>query len=855
MIQVLAFYAAAAKTLCLVFRFVMAALGGVAQPADGRPLDHAHETNMSVSAFWQHSLRIARASAASGDWAAALDAALAGLEFVAAQSSKPKRPSEAAATDITAWFQRFAAGGADVDKVLAFADRLVCAGGGVWAPGVLSSLGQLLQTRGRPVAALRYFDLAAGWEGKDARGSSRQLVLEAKILAASLRTTVPSWHFEMLNDRGRNEAFNLGIQRAVAALRGTSTSILAADCGAGTGLLSLFALRAGAEQVCAIERNLLMVDVGQRVCQAALGEHPGQVQWIAGDVCEILNGATSAARGRPVQLILAEIVDSGLLGEGIARTVPAMSRALCAQSAKIVPSAARVHVALAEAPALARRGRLSKVGQTELALPPAWKLFADEPYTTATVSDGFRFLTDSVPVMNLDFQEFVGSDWRRQEEVTPLLTTAAGNVDGIVMWFDLVLFSGDGTGADTVELKGGLARPGSAWDAVFFFLPEGVQVGLGEALELHVATALDRLEFLLCPDGGGNGVTTQLAEASASEVLWEQLRYLSQPTPSPCSKDLDMINNQSLLDLSQNELVALDTTRVLARVTALEDTVRRCDSALHLLELSAGFSLVGLAALRRLRSAGGAHHLSILTGGRKAASLLGAVANAWGLDNFVEVLTGDPWEVLKGSDAVVLCLSDCFDADCGLLRPGALLDAATVSAILPVHAAVPSAVRIHLRPWDCGGQLQRRAAIVSGQAAGVDVSAANHLSAGVATGLDTRWLQEVGRPLAPVVSSEWLQIGGAEPEGGSTLFGGSTVLETMALDEGDVEAVVFEFEASDVGAEPGSWLQSSRVAAALCCSDVGSRQRVTPGDGISVALHLGAMLPLGRPLLSGVTVC
>ena len=60
----------------------------------------------------------------------------------------------------------------------------------------------------------------------------------------SLLAPVPRWHFDMVLDEQRNEAYDAAIQRAVRRKRdGGCSELLALDMGAGSGLLSMMAAR------------------------------------------------------------------------------------------------------------------------------------------------------------------------------------------------------------------------------------------------------------------------------------------------------------------------------------------------------------------------------------------------------------------------------------------------------------------------------------------------------------------------------------------------------------------------------------------------------------------------------------
>ena len=237
------------------------------------------------------------------------------------------------AVDVSVWFRQLAAEGSSTEQLLALAADVVRAAGGALAPEVMCVLGQLLQGRGRHTSALKYFDLAASWN-KSCERQQASAASEARALAQALRARVPVWHFEMLNDRARNECFDAAIRQAVAACQGENIQRTAdadadamnkrytrvADLGAGTGLLSLMALRAGADSVLAIERNSLVVEVGKTVCSADVetANGPPPLRWFERDLNLLRTGEGSVSGdvdtddydsvGAPIQLLLAELM-------------------------------------------------------------------------------------------------------------------------------------------------------------------------------------------------------------------------------------------------------------------------------------------------------------------------------------------------------------------------------------------------------------------------------------------------------------------------------------------------------------------------------------------------------------------
>ncbi|KAG2432543.1 hypothetical protein HXX76_008888 [Chlamydomonas incerta] len=91
------------------------------------------------------------------------------------------------------------------------------------------------------------------------------------------------YHMSMLNDRMRTRSYAAGIRAAVAEAQaqraGGAEPLVVLDVGAGTGLLSMMAARAGAEMVVGCERELaLAVAAGALVAENELGDRVRIVQ-------------------------------------------------------------------------------------------------------------------------------------------------------------------------------------------------------------------------------------------------------------------------------------------------------------------------------------------------------------------------------------------------------------------------------------------------------------------------------------------------------------------------------------------------------------------------------------------------
>lgn len=112
-----------------------------------------------------------------------------------------------------------------------------------------------------------------------------------------------SFHHHLLRDEVRLD----GYARAIAALVREGDAV--ADLGAGSGILSWLAARAGARRVHAIEMNTNSYAALLRAVQR---------NGVAGRVVPVLGDATQWRPSEPVDVVICELMETGLLHESIA---------------------------------------------------------------------------------------------------------------------------------------------------------------------------------------------------------------------------------------------------------------------------------------------------------------------------------------------------------------------------------------------------------------------------------------------------------------------------------------------------------------------------------------------------------
>lgn len=135
----------------------------------------------------------------------------------------------------------------------------------------------------------------------------------------------------------------------------------------GTGLLSIFAAQAGAAAVYCCEMGIDLASMAE-LCTQRNGVNEIVHVIKKHSACLTVGPGPGHDIPRRVDVIVTELVDSGLLGEHIVATLGDARKRLLEPGGTIIPHCATVTAVLVESPQLARRQRLCP---SELSPPPA----------------------------------------------------------------------------------------------------------------------------------------------------------------------------------------------------------------------------------------------------------------------------------------------------------------------------------------------------------------------------------------------------------------------------------------------------------------------------------------------------
>lgn len=268
---------------------------------------------------------------------------------------------------------------------------------------------------------------------------------------------VERWHFIMLNDTKRNRTYQKAIQKAVHS--GCATVL---DIGTGTGILSMFAKKAGAPHVYACELSKTMYEVACDVVTANnLAEDIKLLHMKSFDI-EIPKHIPER-----VSLVVTETVDAGLFGEGIVESLIHAWKHLLLQPkvkgqdaamegfGQVIPAGAVIFGMAVQCKEIRRHHRIGMKniagvqleGTVEFQSPVKAHRSGDEsiePYVTEKMSrvpGGYAPLTEPFQVMTIDFnnlQELENLSTRKPSSITaPIIRE--GELDAFVAWFVLQL--------------------------------------------------------------------------------------------------------------------------------------------------------------------------------------------------------------------------------------------------------------------------------------------------------------------------------------------------------------------------------------------------------------------------------
>ena len=312
-----------------------------------------------------------------------------------------------------------------------------------------------------------------------------------------------AYHFSMIADEGRNGVFDRALTRAIARFvrshDGRRPRVL--DIGSGSGLLAMMAARAGALEVHSLEMVPALAQAARHIV-AANGY--SKAVTIHSVMSTDLDPATVGGR---FDLLVCEIVDDQLLGEGVLSTVHDARRRLLKPGAILIPNLAEIYALPVSLRIGERAGfHLEDINllATDMALSP--RAHTGCKLQRRPISDGATVLGPPVRLFDFDFAAGdVAAYLRgRSRSDLSLRIETSGTLTAVLLFFHLHCGGGgegeggggggdDSDGSCTFSTGPHDNKSLTAWDQSLRVLPIELAVTAGESLHL---TAEHNHEFV-----------------------------------------------------------------------------------------------------------------------------------------------------------------------------------------------------------------------------------------------------------------------------------------------------------------------------------------------------------------------
>lgn len=294
---------------------------------------------------------------------------------------------------------------------------------------------------------------------------------EAGVIAAEILSDgVYSWHFLIPRDRGRNDAYEQALLRAIRP----GCRVL--EIGTGTGLLAMMAARAGA--------TVVTCEADPAIAAAACDVIAAN--GYADKITVVNKHSTELDPERDVgglaDILVSEIVSNDLLSEGVLPAHEDAVARLLAPDAVVIPPRGTIRIGLAR-DLRDRAPRLYEASGFDLR---AFNRLAAPNESVRVGMDQVALCSDATDLFSFDFAT---ADPRKPERRELALTSQGGRVDGVVQWIALEM---DAVGRYENKPESGAV---SCWGALLWRFPSPIETAPGDRITVGGAHERDRVRM------------------------------------------------------------------------------------------------------------------------------------------------------------------------------------------------------------------------------------------------------------------------------------------------------------------------------------------------------------------------
>lgn len=242
-------------------------------------------------------------------------------------------------------------------------------------------------------------------------------------LSGLYRQWIPRWHFSMLNDQQRINAFAKAISHA--DLRNK----VVLEIGSGSGILSMLAAKEGAKHVYACEAILPIAEKARQIIQKNKLDHKITI-------IPKLSSNLKVGVDMPemADVLISETIDCGFVGEGFLRSLEQAKDYFLKQDAILIPKKFCLKARLIHSIEIANLNQVSQVSGFDVS---DFNEFSTKGYFPVRLRTwDHQFLSETFILAEIDLN-FYSFNLIRQK--VDFLAQHTGKAHGFIIWFETEL--------------------------------------------------------------------------------------------------------------------------------------------------------------------------------------------------------------------------------------------------------------------------------------------------------------------------------------------------------------------------------------------------------------------------------
>ncbi|CAH1124850.1 unnamed protein product [Ceutorhynchus assimilis] len=303
---------------------------------------------------------------------------------------------------------------------------------------------------------------------------------------------------DMLHDTERNRLYEKALKVAIDKIHSLGKKALVLDIGTGTGLLSMMAVRQGADKVTACEAFKPMGQCALKIIE--LNGFKDCIRVVSKRSTELTVGPNGDLSEK-CNILVTEVFDTELIGEGALATFDHAHKYLLEKECVVVPDNATIYAQVVECPLAQNWNKLKDIYNDDseilLKIPQSIKNCAG----SAAVHDiqlsqlplnSFNTIIPPTPVLRFDWSGKTPFIYERST-INTLKSQLDGTAQMVFMWWELQM---DINGDHLLSCAPFWAHPNKQtlpwrdhWMQAVYYLPQEVKVKKDQ--ELHLISCHD----------------------------------------------------------------------------------------------------------------------------------------------------------------------------------------------------------------------------------------------------------------------------------------------------------------------------------------------------------------------------